>query len=188
MEQKKYLESNFLYCRDYFDNYNAVNCFAGIDKYKPLLEKTDNDVRKMLVFKGVLDEYNLKMKKQIMDSKNPVCLHIRFGDKNIFWNKFGENNILNYIKQQVSTFNSKDVDIFIFSDTFSIVKDEILPLFSNVENKIYLVEHNREDQPCEELELMRCCKHFISTLGGFCKLAYYLSEQKDKTFVRFEHH
>jgi len=122
----------------------------------------------------------------INSSKEPVCLHIRRGDyvklSHAIWRKFPEEYILNFYANTLKKIGSKAV--FCFSDDLQFVKNKLVPLIPK-DVKLTIVDCNSENDAAFELELMKNCKHFISNVGGFCKLAYGLCKNKDKQMFSF---
>jgi hypothetical protein len=70
-----------------------------------------------------------------------------------------------------------EMTIFVFTNSQELARVR----FANYD--VNFVDINDDDKSYFELELMRNCQHFITSGGGFSRLASHLSTNKDKKIV-----
>jgi hypothetical protein len=127
-----------------------------------------------------LNEPNLIKLEEIKNTKNSVCMHIRMGDclkpgvvgylpkKSYFYRSI--ERLRKSLGKDMTTF-------FIFTTSQNLARAR----FTDYDMKF--VDVNDDDQPHFELELMKNCQHFITSGGGFSRLASMLSTNKNKIII-----
>lgn len=130
----------------------------------------------------LLNSKQLKIYKDIF-SYEAVALHIRRGDYMYACRRSGINHKVNldYINKSLKYFNDRfdNVKFYIFSNNFSYVKNNIVPLLKD-KYEYSLIEDNKE---YIDFYLMSQCKHQISTLGKFAQIAFIFNKYANKIFV-----
>ncbi|MCL1902335.1 MAG: alpha-1,2-fucosyltransferase [Alphaproteobacteria bacterium] len=140
------------------------------------------EFRKAMKLIKPLDAANSKMLAKIKKS-NAVCLHIRRMD---YINRITDNYSLGavsaeYVNRAVAEIR-RYVDaphFFIFSQDFDWVKNNVD--FAGADYEFVTVNDNSRAE--FELELMKNCKHFILSCGGFARLASNLCANPDKIII-----
>ena len=120
---------------------------------------------------------NLEMAKHIVQSLNPVSVHIRRGG---YAKAFGDNVLLpnNYYDSALRIMAEKlgSITLYIFSD------DPRAALEWAVNKKCIVVSHN-EKQADEDLRLMSLCHHHVIANSTFSWWGAWLNPRSDKSVI-----
>lgn len=117
----------------------------------------------------------LKMKKRI-DGKESIAIHVRRGDYvdagvNLPWEYY--RKAMGYMEEKLT----KPV-YYIFSDEISWVKEKL-----GTDVNVVYVNEARNMTDCEELSLMRQCRHFIISNSSFSWWGAWLGTYQGKIVV-----
>jgi hypothetical protein len=132
-------------------------------------------IRNDFSIKIPLSDYAKSIEQQIISS-NAVGIHVRRGDylqqtqTYVICGTDYYRNALNVIKSKV-----EDISIFIFSNDAEWVKENLKFNFPTV-----VVEGT---EPYEDMHLMSCCKHNISSNSTFGWWGAWLNPDKDKVVI-----
>ncbi|MCZ9982581.1 alpha-1,2-fucosyltransferase [Brachyspira hyodysenteriae] len=140
-----------------------------------------------------LDKYfiNLLNKKHKnilndMSSFESVAIHIRRGDYMYALKIDGRKNnasldyIYTSIKYLNNTLENKNIKFYIFSNNKKYIKNNLIPIFQNNNINFEIIEDNPE---YIDFYLMTKCKHIISSLGKFAKVAFKFIKNENKIFI-----
>jgi hypothetical protein len=159
--------SNNVYLKGYWQN---EKYFEGIRQHL-LKEFTPKE----------LSSYTKNTVKKIRDRLS-VSLHVRRGDyvNNPLTNKFHGLTAVKYYVNALEHIDAKcdDPQLFVFSDDIKWCQDN-LPFAQ----KAIFVNGNPPDRSCEDMYLMRQCKHNIIANSSFSWWGAWLNENKDKMVV-----
>jgi hypothetical protein len=133
----------------------------------------------ILQLKTPLNEVNQTKLEQIKNSKNPVCLHIRMGDCLRPALPKGYLPKISYFQKSIKKLKKQlgEMTIFVFTNSQELAKARL------VGDNMDFVDINCDNESHFELELMRNCQHFITSGGGFSRLASHLSTNKNKIII-----
>ncbi|MGN0739622.1 MAG: alpha-1,2-fucosyltransferase [Treponema sp.] len=123
---------------------NKKNTYLINDKPLTLPNKRLNEILKKLFSNPSpkLDDVNLSLKEEIIQTKNSCAVHVRRGDladagiaKNSGYGKLVSDN---YYKKAVSFMNRliPDVKFYFFSDDMDYVQKNLIPLFGKINYRI----------------------------------------------------
>ncbi|MDR3289829.1 MAG: alpha-1,2-fucosyltransferase, partial [Rickettsiales bacterium] len=120
-----------------------------------------------------LTKANEKKLKQIKETPNSVCIHIRMGDV-LAPNSMYPLAKLSYIKRSIANIKKQlrgPVTFFVFSDS---------KLAKKIGKEYDYVNINNYDKGYFDLDLMKNCQHFICSTGSFSGLAAEMGEYNKK--------
>lgn len=140
--------------------------FFQSTKYFPQFR---NILRKELSLKHNISELNQKWINEI-EASNSVCLHIRRGDY-VLKNRM--HCTIDYYRRAIDYIKKSEekASFFVFSDDIEWAKDTFKI------DGFRFVDANNDS--CNELNLMKRCRHFIMSNSTFSWWAQYLSERED---------
>jgi hypothetical protein len=86
---------------------------------------------------------------------------------------------ISYFKESIKKLKKQlgEITIFVFTNSQELAKVRL------ADNDMDFVNINDDNEPYFELELMRNCQHFITSGGGFSRLASHLSTNKNKIII-----
>jgi hypothetical protein len=182
--------------KKYFDYEFIKLPSAVIDLYRkcglteiaepPFLFQKRGDINSMirkypdiLQLQTPLNEVNRIKLEQIKNSKNSVCMHIRMGDclRPVVAGYLPKKSYFVRSIEKIKKLLGEEITIFVFTNSQELAKAR----FSGY--NMDFVDINDDNQPHFELELMRNCQHFITSGGGFSRLASHLSANKNKIII-----
>ena len=152
--------------------FQHLNCFSNIE----------STIRKEFTLKSPLSNANQKLKEQIMATQDSVFLHIRRGDYLHFsiYVKLGSGYYNGALRAILARVNNPH--IFVFSDDVDFAKTHLLKCLDlglTSRAKWEFISGN-ENNPVQEIELMRSCKHAIIANSTFSWWAAYLIDNPYK--------
>lgn len=157
----------------YFEGFfQHLHCFCHIESI----------IRKEFTLKSPLSPANQRLKERILATADSVFLHIRRGDY---------LQIPHFIKLASGYYNGalrailarvSNPYIFVFSDDIDFAKSHLLKcLDSSLTSKArWKFMSGNENNPVQEMELMRSCKHAIIANSTFSWWAAYLMANPHK--------
>jgi len=129
-------------------------------------------------YKGKLNSKNKLLKDEIANNES-VIIHIRKKDKGN--NIYLDIDCSEVIEKILDSLNN-NIKIFCFSNQIEYAKQ----MLSKSKYEITYVSNNSILQPATEIEVMKSGKYFITTSGYFGKLAFFLSDTKDKEIFNID--
>jgi hypothetical protein len=149
-----------------------------------------DDLKKMLKLIVPMDEANKNKLEKIKNCENAICIHIRRGDvikHKIKYYAVNKNYVNRSIKEMIKKLIEKDNKIdkfnfFIFSDEIKWAEKN-LDFNINRNINVDFVDINDGTKPEFELELMKNCKHYILSGGGFSQLPLFFNTNPDKIVI-----
>ncbi|RDU64681.1 alpha-1,2-fucosyltransferase [Helicobacter sp. MIT 14-3879] len=161
-----------------------IGCFQNLNCFKTITPILKNEFS----LKTPLSKNNEKLKKNILETRNSVFLHIRRGDyltnNNYCFVKLGAgyyNGALRIIKERLD-----NPHIFVFSNDIEFCKNNLIKsLDSNIikNMEFSFIEGNDEGNASEEMELMKMCQNAIIANSTFSWWAAYLMDNKNKIVI-----
>ncbi|MDQ6812792.1 MAG: alpha-1,2-fucosyltransferase [Bacteroidota bacterium] len=139
-------------------------------------------IRNELTFKSVANSELAIYKQQMLNTQNPISIHIRRGDyvsHPEFSKSFGFVG-LEYYDRAVAYVKSKvqNPAFFVFTDD----KDWVKSCFHLTDKNVF-VETNGEDSDVTELQLMSLCTHHIIANSSFSWWGAWLNNSKSKIVI-----
>ena len=159
-----------LHANVYFDEFNYTS-----DKY---FREIKEELKKVFSFPDFTDDNNQNYSKQMLQEES-VILHVRRSDHMydngyLFENQY-YSKAVSHIKKTV-----KDPVFYIFSDEPQWCEENKEELGLNTEDKIIIVNWNKQEESFRDMQLMTYGKHNILAISSFSWWGYYLSNRKDK--------
>lgn len=169
-------------CDAKFSFFNNAYIFGYFQNYL-FVKSVSAELKEEFKLKKPLSQRNQELKSKILGTPDSVFLHVRRGDYLQLWNyiELGStyyNNALHEINSRLS-----QPTVFIFSNDIAWCKQMFLShLDCALQESMHFefIEGNTEGYACEEMELMRSCKHAIIANSSFSWWAAYLIENPDK--------
>lgn len=129
-----------------------------------------------------LDQINETIKNAILNSINPVSIHIRRGD----YLKTHTNTIhgilpVNYYHKALDVLQLKypEIILFIFSDDINWAKENL----KRDNTTLHFVKHNETNGAWKDMALMTYCKHHIIANSSFSWWGAWLSKNNGSVFA-----
>ncbi len=166
------------------DFIHPYSYFCGVWFNLEYFKDIEPIIRAEFSLKTPLNPTNATLKNRILQTQDSVFLHIRRGDylkhTDFYLNLKGEyyGGAINYLKTKLSK-----PYIFIFSNDILWCEREFLATLSDKSKEdveFEFVKNNGEDNAVQEMELMRSCKHAITTNSTFSWWASYLIDNPHK--------
>ena len=156
----------------------AGKYFTGYFQTEKYFEKYRPQLLQAFSLKHQLNNANKKVLKQIQKS-NAVSVHIRRGDYVKFQDIFGLCD-LSYYKRAFDYIakHTKDPEFFVFSDDIDWVRKNLKTKYT-----VHIVDINRDENTCCDIELMRNCKHNIIANSTFSWWGAWLNDNPDKIVI-----
>lgn len=156
--------------------------FMGYYSHYKYWMDSENLLQKNLDFsQWKLNEQNLRMKQKIENSEYSVAIHIRRGDfVNLGFCCLTRDyyvNAIKYIQQRIKT----NISLYIFSNDFDYVKEEILPNIQDL--NITFVDINDNDLGFYDMYLMSLCNSNIIANSTFSISSALLNKHSDKIVI-----
>ena len=156
--------------------------FRGAFQHLHCFSHIESIIRKEFTLKSPLSPANQRLKERILATADSVFLHIRRGDY---------LQIPHFIKLASGYYNGalrailarvSNPYIFVFSDDIDFAKSHLLKyLDSSLTSKAkWEFMSGNENNPVQEMELMRSCKHAIIANSTFSWWAAYLMANPHK--------
>jgi hypothetical protein len=166
------------------------------DKHIPIHElfasyEYVDDLRKMLTLIVPMDEANKEKLEKIKSCDNAISIHLRRGDivrKKQRYYAVNKNYVNKSIREMIQKlkeigWGDNKFDFFIFSNEIQWARDNLDFAIENVNINADFVDINDDTKSEFELELMKNCKHFIISGGGFSSLSAFLSDNPNKIII-----
>jgi hypothetical protein len=184
--------------RHIVDNTNAIEAPIIIKRkvgFSDNYNKYPDDIRNMLTLIAPMDEANKNKLEKIKNCDNPICIHLRRGDVIRNKNKgyaVNKNYVNRSIREMINKLKERDSKInefnfFIFSNGIEWARENLDFNIENIDKNITVnsdfVDINDDTKSEFELELMKNCKHYIISGGGFSVLPLFLNTYPDKIVI-----
>ena len=131
---------------------------------------------------------NKAKQAEVKKTRNSICVHVRRGD--YIAHKGGLTLPASYfeksIREIVARAGWKNATLFVFSDDWDWAIKVLNFTIPGIKLTTDFVRINDISDPAPELELMRTCRHFVISVGGFAHMAYEMSASKDKILIKPE--
>lgn len=154
----------------YFDEFNYTS-----DKY---FREIKDDLKEIFSFPKFTDTNNIDCSRKMMETES-VILHVRRSD-HMYDNGFLYEN--QYYRKAVCFIKEKvEKPVFyIFSDEPQWCEENREELGLNQDDKIIIVNWNKQEESFRDMQLMTYGKHNILAISSFSWWGYYLSKRTDK--------
>jgi uncharacterized protein YneR len=146
-----------------------------------------NELRDAMTLITPLNETN-KEKLAKIKSCNSVCIHVRRGDMLSSQRRGVSYNYLNRaIREMIKKTGWKEITFFVFTQDFEWFKkgiDFTTNINKNIKVNVDYVEINSDSDSQFELELMKNCQHYITSIGGFTWIPTFLNTNPKKIIIK----
>ncbi|MDR1741379.1 MAG: alpha-1,2-fucosyltransferase [Synergistaceae bacterium] len=117
-----------------------------------------------------------------MDS-NAICVHVRRGDY-VVRGACSPAYFARAVNEILARTGWKRATAFVFSDDMEWCRSSLrFDPPAGVDLRVDYVDINDSDAPVFEMELMRGCRHYVLSTGGFGYMASVLSVSKEESIV-----
>jgi hypothetical protein len=195
-EELKYYGDNKLYRINYFGAYpldskynislkkvkDLKECLIKKAYFPPLTKKQQkrvSKIREKIKLITPLNSENLLKLEQIKNS-NSVSLHIRRGDMSGVSSFVSKKYMEKAINKILTLTKWEKMTLFIFSQD-DWIKNNLTYDANRVD--VDFVNINSESEGYFDIELIRNCKHHITSVGSFSWLGTFLDKNKDKIVI-----
>ena len=165
---------------DFFNSHENLY-FHGYYLSDRYFDKISAIIRPELDFVSIPDdELSAGTEKNILQSRNPVCIHIRRGDMA----KLGWCMGPEYFSKLINTYkrNAPASDYFLFSDDISWCQNHSRELgLDSIKGSLNIIDGHTGADAWKDLYLMSLCHAFLSDKSSFSLLAATLCRYEGKT-------
>ena len=153
--------------------------YVGDWQHMGYIEKYQDDIRKMFVYKEKLSDIALKFKGEISElGQKSVAVHVRRGDYVRIGIAQNEDYYRNAVCRMAETVG-RDAVFYCFSEDIEWVRNA----FKELPYKFVYMDYESEMKDLEDFELMRICAHQIISRSTYSWWAAWLNENKDKVVI-----